>query len=108
MLSCDACRGSSRTSRNPPWPTLVPRSACAIPDRAERWDARQAEKHLREIQMAIERVDADPGRGRARSEIREGYVSYAIGSHAVFFVLRADHLDIVRILNQRMDPSRHL
>lgn len=74
----------------------------------ERWDVRQAEKYIREIQDAIERVAADPDRGRARDEIREGYRSYAIGSHAVFYIPTSDCVDIIRVLHQRMDTSRHL
>lgn len=74
----------------------------------ERWDVRQAEKYIREIQEAIERVAVDPDRGRVRDEVRSGYRSYAVGSHAVFYVLRADHVAVIRILHQRMDPSRHL
>lgn len=74
----------------------------------ERWDIRQAETCLREIQAAIERVAADPRRGRSRAEIREGYISYAIGSHTIFYLRRQDDIDIIRVLHQRMDHSRHL
>lgn len=74
----------------------------------ERWDIRQAEKYIRELQAAIERIAADPERGRDRKEVRHGYRSYAIGSHTVFYVVGTDHVDVIRILHQRMDPSRHL
>lgn len=73
----------------------------------ERWDAGQAEKYIAEIRAAIERVAADPERGRACDEIREGYRRYGIGSHLLFFVETADSVDIVRTLHQRMDPTRH-
>lgn len=74
----------------------------------ERWDADQAEKYIGEIRAAIERVAADPDRGRACDEIREGYRRYSIGSHLVFYVETADTVDVIRILHQRMDPTRHL
>lgn len=74
----------------------------------ERWDTGQAEKYIAELRAAIERVAADPERGRACDEIREGYRRYGIGSHLLFFVETADSVDIVRILHQRMDPTRHL
>lgn len=74
----------------------------------ERWDVRQAERYIREIQAAIERIAGDPERGRVRDEVRAGYRSYSIGRHAVFYVSRASHIDVIRILHQRMDPSRHL
>jgi toxin ParE1/3/4 len=74
----------------------------------ERWDAGQAEKYIAEIRAAIERVAADPDRGRACDEIRQGYRRYGIGSHLLFFVETDDSVDIVRVLHQRMDPTRHL
>lgn len=74
----------------------------------ERWDVRQAETYVREIQAAIERIADDPRRGRPCDEIREGYHRYAIGSHLVFYLARASRVDVVRILHQRMDPTRQL
>ena len=75
---------------------------------AERWDPRQAETYVREIQAAIERVAVDPSRGRSVEEIRERYRRYPVGSHLLFYVPRGPGVDIIRILHQRMDPSLHL
>lgn len=75
---------------------------------SERWGSQQAEKYIREIQVSLERVAADPERGRLRDEIREGYRCYATGSHLLFYVVVPDYVDVIRILHQRMDPKRHL
>ncbi|MFN3340705.1 MAG: type II toxin-antitoxin system RelE/ParE family toxin [Dietzia sp.] len=74
----------------------------------ERWDVHQAEINIAEIRAAIERVAEDPARGRGCDEIRPGYRRYAIGSHLVFYVETEDTVDVIRLLHQRMDPSRHL
>ena len=74
----------------------------------EHWDANQAETYLLEIRSAIERIAAQPDRGRSVDEIRDGYRRYAIGSHLVFYIERDDGVDVIRILHQRMDPTRHL
>ncbi len=74
----------------------------------ERWDANQAETYVTEIRVAIERIAANPDRGRTCDEIRQGYRRYSIGSHLIFYVDRADSVDVIRILHQRMDPMRHL
>lgn len=74
----------------------------------QRWDTRQTETYLSEIRTAIERIADDPRRGRACDDIREGYRRYGIGSHLLFYVERADGVDVIRILHQRMDPGRHL
>jgi len=74
----------------------------------ERWDIRQAETYIDEIRAAIERVTEDPRRGHSCDEIRPGYRRYSIGSHLVFYIETADSVDLIRILHQRMDPTRHL
>lgn len=75
----------------------------------ERWDIAQAETYVSEIRAAVERIADDPRRGRSCEEIREGYRRYSIGSHLLFY---REHphggVDIIRILHQRMDPTRHL
>jgi len=61
-----------------------------------------------EIRAAIERSTEHPERGRPRDEIREGYRCSAIGSHLIFFVERPHGVDVIRILHQRVNPTRHL
>ncbi|MBN9612853.1 MAG: type II toxin-antitoxin system RelE/ParE family toxin [Actinobacteria bacterium] len=74
----------------------------------ERWDARQAETYVTEIWHAIERVAAEPERGRSCDEIRVGYRRYAIGSHLIFYIENSSGVDVIRILHRRMDPALHV
>jgi toxin ParE1/3/4 len=74
----------------------------------ERWGARQAETYIDDIRTAVERVAADPDRGRACGEIREGYWRHQVGRHLLFYIRSDAGVDIIRILHQRMDPARHL
>ena len=74
----------------------------------EQWDANQAETYVLEIRNAIERIADLPDRGQAVDEIRAGYRRSAIGRHLVHFIARRDGVDVIRILHQRMDPTRHL
>jgi toxin ParE1/3/4 len=73
----------------------------------ERWDIRQAETYVNEIRAAIERIAVDPRRGRTCDEIRDGYHRYSIGSHVLFYVEGSDGVEVIRVLHQRMDPTRH-
>ncbi|MGL5867343.1 MAG: type II toxin-antitoxin system RelE/ParE family toxin [Dermatophilaceae bacterium] len=73
----------------------------------QRWDTAQAETYLSEIEIAIEHTAADPARGRPCDEVRPGYRRYAIGSHLVYYRATPDSVDVIRILHQRMDPTRH-
>lgn len=72
------------------------------------WGASQAEAYILEIREAIERIAADPERGRKCDEIRLGYRRYAVGSHLLFYVEGDGLVDVVRILHQRMNTAQHL
>ncbi|GHD06408.1 type II toxin-antitoxin system RelE/ParE family toxin [Zhihengliuella salsuginis] len=74
----------------------------------EQWDARQAETYIRDLQTALERIAVEPSLARPADEIRAGYLRYAIGSHLIFFLEQVDHIDVIRVLHQKMDPTRHL
>ena len=75
---------------------------------ADRWGADRATDYIRDIQRAIEHAAAHPLRGRACDEVRAGYFKVSVGSHLLFYRLVDDVLDVVRVLHQRMDVSRHL
>ncbi|MFV0459433.1 MAG: type II toxin-antitoxin system RelE/ParE family toxin [Actinomycetales bacterium] len=74
----------------------------------EHWDENQAETYVHEVRNAIERIAEVPDRGQAVDELRAGYRRYAIGRHVIYFIVRRDGVDVIRILHQRMDPTRHL
>lgn len=69
----------------------------------ERWSSAQAEKYIREIQAALKRVAEEFDRGRRREDICAGYMSYAVGSHVIFYRQQENSLEVIRILHQRMD-----
>lgn len=74
----------------------------------DRWGLGQAEIYTLEIREALERVAADPERGRRIDQIRSDYRRYSVGSHLIYYVERNRAIDVIRILHQRMDPTRHL
>ncbi|HEV2561903.1 MAG TPA: type II toxin-antitoxin system RelE/ParE family toxin [Rhizomicrobium sp.] len=75
---------------------------------AKQWSVAQAERYVRVIQSAIEIAAANPKRGRACDEIRNGYFKLATGSHVLFYRIVGAKIDIARILHQSMDFERHL
>ena len=75
----------------------------------DRWGVDQAEHYLRELQLVIELVAANPGIGKMCEEIRPGYRKLAAGSHVLFYRMTADNvIDVQRVLHERMDPDRQL
>ena len=56
----------------------------------------------------MEKVAADPRRGRPCDDIRPGYLKFAVGTHMLFYRRVQNDIDLVRILHQRMDFDQHL
>jgi toxin ParE1/3/4 len=75
---------------------------------ARRWGDAQAERYVRDIWLAVERISHDPRVGSRCDDVRVGYRKYGVGSHVLFYRELDDKIDIVRILHARMDFDRHL
>ncbi|WP_193045220.1 type II toxin-antitoxin system RelE/ParE family toxin [Mycolicibacterium baixiangningiae] len=74
----------------------------------DRWDADQAERYIRVLQRAVERVADNPLIGRACDEVRVGYRRHAVGSHTLYYRVAGDLIVVVRVLHKRMDVDQHL
>lgn len=72
------------------------------------WGEAQAEIYTRGIQAACEALSNGTLVSRSADDIRAGYRKAAAGSHVIFFRLRSDVIEIIRILHQSMDVRRHL
>jgi toxin ParE1/3/4 len=62
-----------------------------------------ADNILREIARAVATIDDFPLAGRSRDDVRAGLRSLAAGSQIVFYRLRDDRPQIVRVLDSRRD-----
>ena len=75
--------------------------------------ADQADAYALAIHAACEELAQTLAKGRlggqSAEHVRAGYRKYLIGSHVIFFRCQArDTVEVVRILNQRMDVRAHL
>ena len=92
---------------------------------AERWGAESRQRYAALLAAAMRQVAAEPGGPltRKRPELRSGgirsfHVRYAHRSegapvrrpvHVLYYrVAEEDVIEIIRVLHERMDPSRHL
>ena len=64
-----------------------------------------ADNLLREISRAAERAGENPLAWRARDEIRPGLRSVLARPYSVFYRIRNDAVEIVRVLHERRDFS---
>ena len=72
------------------------------------WGEAQAERYMRNIGDACEALGNGTPTGRSAEDIRAGYRKAAAGSHVMFYRVRADVVEIVRILHRSMDVGRHI
>jgi toxin ParE1/3/4 len=74
----------------------------------EQWGSPRTEKYLLEIQTVLEQLGGNPDLGRHRPEVREGYDSFPVGSHVVFYLKARNHIQIIGVLHGRMDVDARL
>ena len=75
----------------------------------ERWGEERADAYMRQIADCCLRLAEGALIGADASSIRPGYWKYRVGSHVLFYrTVKANRLEVVRILHQRMDLASHL
>lgn len=74
----------------------------------DKWGEAQADQYFEELENGLKTLVRNPGIGKNRESMREGYRSFQINRHVVFYKVAASTIQIVRVLHVRMDPERHL
>lgn len=75
---------------------------------SENYGDEQADRYLAAIDEAIKRLCEDPLLGVDFGDAQIGYRRLRVARHRVFYVIRGDRIEIVRILHERMDVDRQL
>lgn len=71
------------------------------------WSREQADSYHAAIVDAFDGLLFGHKVGRS-VDVRDSYLKYPVGSHIIYYRRTDSGLDIIRILHQRMDVSRHL
>ncbi|MCG8639958.1 MAG: type II toxin-antitoxin system RelE/ParE family toxin [Desulfobacterales bacterium] len=74
----------------------------------EEFGEEQAITYLKLIEKKLHMIVENPDIGRIREEIKKGYLSFSAGSHVIFYNKAKNHVDIIDILYQSMEPYQHL
>ena len=72
------------------------------------WGEAPAERYTRDIRDACEALGDGTLSVRSAEDIRAGYRKAAVGSHVMSFRVRADVVEVVRILHRSVDVGRHI
>ena len=72
------------------------------------WGERKASQYLDIIKNCFENLMMQPLLGVCRSSLIQGIRSIPCQKHIVFYRYRKRSIEIVRVLQMRQDPQRHL
>ena len=72
------------------------------------WGQAQSDSYLENLKDHFWSLTEQPLMGVERSELLPGTRSLPIESHTLFYRVTTDTIEIIRILNGRQDPQRHL
>lgn len=71
------------------------------------WGTEQRNRYLAMLDDSFHLLAREPHRGRTCDDIRPGYRKYHIGRHLIFYQETDEHIDIIRVLHDRMDVESH-
>jgi toxin ParE1/3/4 len=72
------------------------------------WGEKQRRVYIKEIDGCFHKLAASPMQGKARPEIYHTLRSHPVGRHIIYYMIKDDHIVIVNVLHDRMDPVRHI
>lgn len=75
---------------------------------ADEWGVEQAESYLSVLFKCFDELSVNPHLGRQRDEILPGLRSFPQGRHVVFYEIGPSTIEIIGIVHQSADVSRHL
>ncbi len=67
------------------------------------WGRQQRDIYLRALDARFAWLAEHPMLGRVRDEIAPGYRSFRHEAHVIFYLIRADGIDIIGVPHQAMD-----
>lgn len=74
----------------------------------ERWGDAQRVRYLTQLDARFHWLAAHPQLGVASDQIKPGYWRCHEGRHVIFYRIDSKGIEIVRVLHDRMLPTRHL
>jgi toxin ParE1/3/4 len=71
------------------------------------WGKERADAYQTALTHGFERLRDYPQIGKAREDLKTGLRVWPIEHHVLYYRIKADAIEIARILHERADPARH-
>ncbi len=72
------------------------------------WGAAQAGNYLSALGESFWVLRNQPSIGADREDVLPGIRSFPVASHTIFYTLKGEDVEIVRVLHRRQDAARNL
>ena len=69
---------------------------------------KRTKTYLHSIHKRFQELAKTPSRGITREDLNVGYYSSFVGSHTIYYRVNNTHIDIIDVLHQSMEPSKHI
>ena len=70
---------------------------------ASQWGKQQRNRYLKSLEARFAWLAENPGAGKHRIDIAQGYYSFPHGQHVVFYLVSGKMIDIIGVPHQEMD-----
>ncbi len=74
----------------------------------QNWSTAQADRYYHLIWDEIKFICKNPGTGKSFEQFRKGYIASKVKSHLIFYRIKDNTIEIIRILHERMDIENQL
>lgn len=74
----------------------------------ENFGVTRTKKYLQTIHKRMQALAENPSLGIIREDLKVGYHSSFVGSHTIYYRVNPAHIDIIDVLHQSMEPSKHI
>ena len=68
----------------------------------------QTSKYIKELRNRMRELAISPSKGQERKEVKSGYYSSFVGSHTIYYRIANNHIEVMDVLHQSMDPIKNL
>ncbi len=75
---------------------------------AKTFGKERTRQYLASIRKRMKALSENPSPGIVREDLKVGYHSDFIGSHTIYYRIQSTHLDVIDVLHQSMDPTKHI
>ena len=74
----------------------------------ESFGVNRTKVYLNHMRDRMQALAINPLLGKARDELKLGFYSSYVGSHTIYYRIQPNQIEIIDVLHQAMEPSKHI